>query len=54
MRSLNRQSRPVQSVVSQLAVEEQRAWELERQQRFAQRPIGHRPKWVDLDSPWLR
>ena len=54
MRSLDRQSRSAQSVVSQLAVEEQRAWELERQQRFAQRPVGRQPKWVDLDSPWLR
>lgn len=54
MRSLDRQPRRTQSPVTQLAIDEQRAWELERQQRFAQRPVGHQPAWVDLDNPWLR
>jgi hypothetical protein len=41
-------------VVSQMAIEEQQAWEIERQQRFALRPIGHQPAWVDHNNPWLR
>ena len=54
MRSLNRQSRPVQSPVTQLALDEQMSWEAEREQRFAHRPVGTQPKWVDLSSPWAR
>ena len=47
-----RTTKPV--VISQMAVEEQRAWEIERQQRFLHRPTGSQPSWVDLDSPWRR
>ena len=41
-------------VISQLAAEEQRSWEIERQQRFIHRPTGSQPSWVDLNNPWLR
>ena len=41
-------------VISQLAIEEQQAWELERQQRFTHRPVAGQPSWVDLSNPWLR
>ena len=54
MRSLNRQSRPAQVVVTQLAAEEQAAWDTERQQRFIQRPVGQQPHWVDLTAAWTR
>lgn len=54
MRSLRRSARPAQVVVTQLAAEEQQAWETERQQRFIQRPVSHQPHWVDLTSPWTR
>ena len=54
MRSLDRQPRLVQSPITQLAIDEQQAWELERQQRFTHRPVGTQPKWVDLSSPWSR
>lgn len=54
MRSLRRTSRPAPVVVTQLAAEEQRSWEIERQQRFIQRPVGQQPHWVDLTSPWTR
>ena len=54
MRSLRRSARPAQIVVSQLSADEQRAWEIERQQRFIQRPVGQQPHWVDLTSPWTR
>ena len=54
MRSLDRQPRVVAPVLSQVAADEQRAWEIERQQRYAQRPVGSQPHWVDLASPWRR
>ena len=41
-------------VITQLAIEEQQAWELERQQRFAHRPVSSQPAWVNLNNPWLR
>lgn len=54
MRSLIRTARPAQVVVTQLAAEEQQAWEAERQQRFTQRPVGQQPHWVDLTAAWTR
>lgn len=42
------------AVVSQMAIEEQQAWDIERKQRFIHRPVAMQPAWVNLNSPWLR
>jgi hypothetical protein len=54
MRSLDRQPRPAVSPITELALLEQQAWELERSARYAVRPLPTQPTWAGQAARWSR
>jgi hypothetical protein len=54
MRSLDRQPRPAFAPLSELALLEQQAWEMERTARYAARPLPTQPAWAGQAARWSR
>lgn len=45
---------PAVKVLSDLAKWELQQWEAEKAARYAHRPVGTVPHYVNLNSPWTR
>ena len=54
MRSLDRQPRPAARPMTELALLEQQAWEMERAARYAARPLPAQPAWAAQAARWSR